>query len=348
MTNNSQLNWKDVLFCSGDCKTKLIKIIDYHLGGLFSIIIRPRDSGKIEFNKDKITKILIIRPGGIGDAVLVTPFIKEIKKVFQGVEIDILAERRNIEIFHIIKNLNLLDNVFKYDNLNFLSLYMKLRKKDYDIVFDTEQWHNISAIFAYFICKKIRIGFNTRFRRTRFYTTTVHYIHNEYEAYNFLNLLNALLPNKIAKQINSPFILLPDDLIFWAKQLIANDKVVAICLSASIMQRFWPADNFKNLTNYLINKGYNVLFLGGRKERKISNIILNGISRKDCILDFVGKTTIRQTAALISSSKFYIGLDTGILHLAYALGIPTISPLAPELRINGRLPEQKIFQSLEI
>ena len=45
----------------------------------------------------KIKNILIIRPGGIGDAIFLLPVIKALKN--EGVIIDILCENRNAQVF---------------------------------------------------------------------------------------------------------------------------------------------------------------------------------------------------------------------------------------------------------
>lgn len=331
MPVTARLTWKDVLFCSGDYRAKFFKIADYFLGGLLCFIIRPADIRPIGLDKDKIRRILIIRPGGIGDAALLIPFIKEAKDIFKNAQIDILAEKRNRGVFLMLKGL--IERVYYYDNFNIFFLPVKLKKNDYDIIFDTEQWHNLTALFAYFIRAKIRVGFDTRKQRSKFYTHLAPYSQEDYERDSFLNLLRRLHPGLVIKYTAVPFISLPGNLISWARGFIAADKeVVALCLSAGIPERGWPSRNFQELTNELIAKDYKVLFLGGKKERKLSGMILKGVSKKENILDFVGKTSLSETAALLSLCRLYIGLDSGILHLAYALGLPTISLFGPGIK----------------
>ena len=52
--------------------------------------------------------------------------------------------------------------------------------------------------------------------------------------------------------------------------------------------------------------------------------------------DWVGKITIEQTAALLSLARLSLGVDSGIMHLAGGVGVPTVGLLGPtssELRL---------------
>ena len=322
MPAKNKLNLKDVLFCAGDYRTKLVKITDYYIGGLVCALFRLRYK-QVDFQKDKVSKILIIRPGGIGDAVLLIPFLKEIRSIFIGAKIDILAEKRNVEVFRLASDL--FDEMFCYDSANFISIFMDLKMRNYDLVFDTEQWHNFSAILSYYICSKIRVGFATRPNRARFYTNSANYSQRDYEVDSFINLLGPWLLNRDKRRAEAPFLTLSDELISWARSFIPlNCNSVALSLSASIKQRIWSVNKLQALTNYLIRRNYKVIFLGGAKEIKLFNAILKGVIKKEGILDFVNKINLSQVAVLMSVSKFYFGSDSGILHIAYGLAVPSI------------------------
>ena len=49
-----------------------------------------------------IASILIIRPGGIGDAVLLAPPIHALQQLFPALHITVLAEQRNAAVFPLI------------------------------------------------------------------------------------------------------------------------------------------------------------------------------------------------------------------------------------------------------
>lgn len=147
-------------------KISLLKSIDRTIGrGFLTIIPRILKPGG---NDSKIQKILIIRPGGIGDAVLLLPSLRILKQLFPLSVIDILAEKRNQEIFSFSKEIR---RAYCYDRGVEL---LKCLKNKYDLVIDTEQWHRLSGIVAYLTRASLRVGFDTNERR-KVFTNPVQY-----------------------------------------------------------------------------------------------------------------------------------------------------------------------------
>ncbi len=72
-------------------KIELLKVVDKILGKPFVYLLAKRYQNKIPA---VIGRILIIRPGGIGDAVLLLPVFKALRDKFPEVQIDVLCEKR--------------------------------------------------------------------------------------------------------------------------------------------------------------------------------------------------------------------------------------------------------------
>ncbi len=147
----------------------LIKKIDQFIGPIL-IKILPKQSLQ---KKSYIHKqILIIRPGGMGDALLLLPALKELYKA-TGFSIDVLCEPRNETIF---KNTSFIKSTYSYQNPVTL---LKILFKPYDILIDTEQSHFLSAIIARLARAAIKAGFKTC-SREKMYTLSVCYRHDRY------------------------------------------------------------------------------------------------------------------------------------------------------------------------
>ncbi len=127
-------------------------------------------------------QILVIRPGGIGDAVLLLPALAEIRNYCPNAHIDILCEKRNQGVFHLSGDIN---RIYLYDSGWGL---LKCLRNSYDAVIDTEQWHRLSAIIAYLTGAHMRVGFNTN-ERGELFTHQVPYGHDDYEGLSFFNLI---------------------------------------------------------------------------------------------------------------------------------------------------------------
>lgn len=317
-----EINLKEILCSSCSFKIKCIKIFDFVLGGFLCSLIKTRKISKPLIIAD-IRNVLIIRPGGIGDAVLLIPMIKECRRVMQNARIDCLADKRNQEVFSLEDKL--VDNIFCYNQGNIFTLVGQLRRNNYDLVIDTEQWHNLSAVLVYFLKAKMTLGFNTRKKRANLYTHLVNYSQTDYEANSFLNLLSGLVPAGINKEFAVPFLKADARSSLYLDESSYGKKKIILSLSASVPERKLSVEKIEALAAVLIKKGFFVVLIGGKKEVPIAELINGSLNRDNNLLDLVGKLDLKQVLGIINSGNVYVGSDSGILHLAYALGIPTVA-----------------------
>ena len=297
-------------------RIKFIKLCDGLFGTVFlsvaTFLIKP----KFEIKKNP-SKFLIIRPGGIGDAVLLFPALKTLKENYPNSQIDVLAEKRNSDVF---KFCCYVDNLFLYDSLNFFTIF----QRTYDLVIDTEQWHKLSSVIGYLTKAPQRIGFNTN-NRAKLHTTSVDYSQKDYEVNSFLNLVSVVC-NKVAEfNPNEQFIKLRKNETFLGTLKTSNQVKVGIFFGATVNERKWGIENFSRLTNKLIEKGFAVIVLGGKADKADMNHYSSQITKKDNLIDLVGKTSLEETACVISKLDVLVSGDSGLMHLAYALGIKTVS-----------------------
>jgi ADP-heptose:LPS heptosyltransferase len=317
-----------------DRKIRFIKGLDRIAGALLCNILSlftrgsshsPARPLSVE-EQAKIGKILVIRPGGIGDAVLFYPLLLAIKSFFPRAELHILAEKRNAGV--LVAN-DIAGRIFLYDRFLSLDLFRVLFQ-GYDVVIDTEQYHNLSAIVALLTGARFRCGFDTGRRRDLF-THRVPYSQKIYEVYSFLSLFSALTGRQTDFDKNAPFYPVEERFIQWArqreKQLNAG-RIAAITPGASIPERRWAPDKFAELVQWLVSEGFGIVIIGGKSDMQDAALIVKKIP-SDKVLDLTGQTSIPEAAAITSLAEIYISSDTGILHIAYGVGTPTVHLFGP-------------------
>jgi heptosyltransferase-2 len=116
----------------------------------------------------------------------------------------------------------------------------------------------------------------------------------------------------------------------FANQCIATirkeDKIlVAIAPGAAHPKRMWPKENFADLMTRIYKEqlGKTVfVLLGGRNEKYLGSFLRD---KKLCVLDMIGKTTLRQVIALIANCKIFIGHDSGLAHVATAVNSSVVT-----------------------
>ncbi len=116
----------------------------------------------------------------------------------------------------------------------------------------------------------------------------------------------------------------------WAQRQLARwpQPLVGLQLHASCPQRTYPAKHIVRLTELLQATGYSVAFFGEQWAEK----------RPAGVIDLVGAASLRQVAALIEQMAAMVCPDSGLLHLAVAVGTPTVGlfgPIPPRLRTTG-------------
>lgn len=296
-------------------KIALLKFIDRVVGGVVVRLLPkpPRQPHAVP------RTFLLIRPGGIGDAVHLLPLLQRLREYFPTAKISVLSERRNAGVF-ILSPVAV--RVCCYDRpLEFLrALFLR-----YDVVIDSEQWHLLSAIAARLVRAPVKIGFASN-ERQRLFTDALPYPQATYEAEAFLSLLSPLaIP--LAPLPPPPWIRIPQKAQGEIAVLQAkiDGRYVVIFPGASVASRRWGEERFRLLARAISQSGWQVVVVGGREDCAIAAVICGDGWGSD----FSGKTSLAGTAALIAGADLLVSGDSGLLHIGAALGIPTVSLFGP-------------------
>lgn len=297
----------------------VLKRIDRLLGFVTSSLVPSFVSSKTFPSHDPA--ILLIRPGGIGDAVLLVPAIRLLKKQLPEADVDILAERRNAGVFPLCPGIR---SVYRYD---VPSEFLTVLRRRYDIVIDTEQWHRLSAVTARLIRSSVKVGFGTNERR-RMFSHAIAYSHDRYEAGSFFDLI-APLGVRIPASVDVPFLCIPENVLEKAKVLlgdVATRPYAVIFPGASISERCWGKERFGRVGACLFHRGMSVVVVGASTDAVMCKKICSLVPGS---LNLAGQTTLAETAAVITGASVLVSGDSGVLHMGMGLGVPTVSLFGP-------------------
>jgi lipopolysaccharide heptosyltransferase II len=295
-------------------KITLLKTLDKLVGTRLIHLLEKKRPPK----SSRSDKILMIRPGGIGDAVLLIPAIQALRESYPNASIDMLCEKRNLGIFSLSDHLK---TVYCYDQR--FQLIHCLRQ-DYDIVIDTEQWHRLSIVAGYLTNAPVRVGFATNDRQ-KLLTHPVPYNHDDYEVYSFLRLIEALTANVFTFDFNKPFIRAERETIkpaILSEIDKAKGDMLAIFPGASVVERQWGGANFGKLAKLFSDQGYQMVVIGAKNDSSVAQIIKS--FDRDC-MDLTGRTTLKEVASILTLCRALITADSGLMHIAYGVGTPTAS-----------------------
>lgn len=295
----------------------ILKSMDAIIGRALSYLL-PAASDNIPVYPPK--SFLIIRPGGIGDAVLLIPAINELKRSFPFSVITVLAEKRNAAVFCLCPQIH---SILCYDKPIDLKLAIT---QNFDCIIDTEQSHYLSACIARLTKSSRRIGFATN-KRGKLFHDKIAYHQDRYEAFSFFDLLQPfdIKPPTI---ITGNFLNIDKKSVQNAEKLLkqlTTKQFITIFPGASIPERCWGADRYNELVKLLKQFGVTPVVIGGKNEYRSGEQIIQNSQA----LNLAGKTTLAETAAIIAASSLLVTSDSGMLHLAVGLDVPTVSLFGP-------------------
>jgi ADP-heptose:LPS heptosyltransferase len=139
-----------------------------------------------------------------------------------------------------------------------------------------------------------------------------------------------LTGRKMSLEESLPRITLSDTQMKEARQLLLSEGVdpeveqlVVLFPGASNAIKMWPAERFAVLANRIAETyKVHILICGAHSDRATQEAVASRVSAP--VARLAGKTDLLQLAAILKHSGLYIGNDTGPLHLAAAVGTPTL------------------------
>jgi len=272
--------------------------------------------------KDRvIRRILVIRPGGMGDAILLIPMLAVLGSNYPSAAIDVLAERRNSAIFALSRDVR---RIFHYASPFDLA---RVIQGHYDVVIDSEQWHRLSAVVARLTGARITVGFASN-ERSRLFTHPIPYSLEEHERDSFLRLL-APLGCVLSHDAEPPYLTVPSEIYDSVRPRLASLRtrpIIALFAGGSIPDKRWAVRNFHGLASRLTERGLAVVVVGGAGDTISGKEIVKGLEHA---IDLTGTISLIQTAAVLAASILLVSNDSGILHLGAGVGARTVSLFGP-------------------
>ena len=116
------------------------------------------------------------------------------------------------------------------------------------------------------------------------------------------------------------------------------DKVLALGIGAGWPGRNYPLTLYIRALRELVAENWGVVVLGGKKEQEDGDFLVEHLPPGSTV-NIAGQTSLRETAAAIGLTDLYLGNDTGVMHMAAALGKPTVDICFEPASRRWLLPE---------
>jgi ADP-heptose:LPS heptosyltransferase len=264
-------------------------------------------------------KALVFFSAGVGDAILLVPLVNELKK--QGYAVTgLFTSPFGCE--SIFENTHLFDDVKIRKNKLAFVLFSIVNFRKYDAVFVNHFSFSKSHLtLAAFLGKDVYTNYK-EFTSAQS-SPAIHFIDpqpNTHDALQNVFLINASVNlsdlnfnlNYTSQKTNFD---LPKKFIV-IQPSSANNKAP---------YKSWDIEKWLELFKHLQTKSPDttLVLLGDNTELYLNGKINS--SNHPNVLSLIGKTTLNDAMEIIHQSQFYIGLDSGLMHMAVALNKPTFT-----------------------
>ncbi len=280
---------------------------------------------QFQLEQSKIKKILVIKPRAIGDVLLSTPVLPNLRREFPTAQIDFLVEKFAAPV---LDGNPFMDNIISFDTKSqtSLSIILQVRKRRYGLIIDLFA-NPRTAIITFFSGAKVRVGFPFKWRRFA-YNLLVPSRDGEFHNVEFN--LDALRRIGIAVQPSKPFFYLNDAAEefgdkFLEEHSLITEKFITINIGGGWEIKRWPADKFAELCEMVHEKlNLGVVVLYGPSEKVSAEKIA---SSSGAIL--APQTSLHEMGTIMRKSLLLITNDSGPMHIAAALDVPTLAIFGP-------------------
>lgn len=298
----------------------------------------------------EVRNVLIVRLDEIGDVILTTPLLRELRRNLPNAHITLVVAPH---VAGLIQHCPYVNEVLPYECRTEQLKWQRMRQhlsailftrrnlwaRQYDLAllprWDVDQDH--AAFLAYFSGARWRMGYSESVSEQKqrlnpgldkLLTHPLRDSAPKHEVEYSLALIHAL-SGGIQETHLELWTEAEDEAfakrIFQQAGVAATETVVALCPAGGTSPlKQWPVGRFIELGRWLqTSRNARLVLVGGPGEEALGVEIERGLDAP--VINLIGRTTLRQLAAVLRGCSLYVGNDTGPMHVAAAMKVPTVA-----------------------
>lgn len=280
----------------------------------------------------KTDSIVVRAPNWVGDAAMATPFFASLRKTFPESTITCLCRPLVADIFRFSPQIN---QIIELDESGGRSGWKairvnarRLRRERFDLAISLP--NSLSAALIFFLARiPQRIGYRGDWRRfaltgSRPFPRQGKRPHRvEYylqllklttTAPKYHRMLSLTIPDKISTEVTGKL---------EQNSIDAAKPYVALAPGAAQPDKMWMPERFAELAKRLEGEGVPVILVGGPAERELAESIVqsSGVLKEH---NLIGAGSLLFTAEVIRQAAVFVGNDSGLAHVAAAVGTRSV------------------------
>lgn len=270
-------------------------------------------------------RVTVVRTGGIGDTLLALPALRILREALPEARVTLVGSRCAQELLPLLRRP---PEFLRYDSTALTPLFAEPPARDPAGIFA-----GADVVIIYTADSGGALVRNAeRLCPGPVLPWPVQPPEEVHAACHFASALLAGRPSSPA--VDPPALRVPPEEQRWADGWLAGQAErserapVAVHPGSGGQRKTWPAERFARLVRTLRERGVGVLMVEGPADREACGRVREQLPEGADVWE-PGRVSLVRCAALLSRCDAYVGNDSGISHLAAALGLSTVVVFGP-------------------
>jgi ADP-heptose:LPS heptosyltransferase len=265
-------------------------------------------------------EVAFLQTAAIGDTVLSSAIVQDWKHLYPNSAVTLFTGSSNYDIARLIPGV---DKVTRLPVTHPLDAIRVIRSAGhFDVWLDFGAWPRINAILSWVANADLKVGFMTAGQHRHYvYDHVARHDPHDHEIRNYRRLLEAI---GVDGGGNLPA-------LRHHTSAVVNNRITVHMFpggSRSYLKE-WPEQNWVRLLAVLAEEGYEIFLTGADVDRDRALAVTAQVRNNGRISVVAGTQTMSDVVTILHSSRIVISVDTGIMHIASALGAALIALHGP-------------------
>ncbi|KAB0302206.1 glycosyltransferase family 9 protein [Vibrio fortis] len=267
--------------------------------------------------------VCFLRLSAIGDVCHAVAAVQALQKQWPTTEVTWIIGKVEAQLLEGLEGVELIVFDKKAGFAGMKDVWKKLSDRKFDALVHM-QLALRASLLTLGIKATHKVGFN--FKRAKeaqwlFTNKKIEDVQSQHVLDSFYSFVEYLGVPRSIPQWNLP--ISAEDTLF-AKESLNSTPTVVISPAASKDERNWLPERYAELADYVISQGYQVAICGSPAKREVTLAEVITEKMAHPVLNLVGKTSLKQLAAVLKEATVVIAPDSGPAHIATTQGTPVI------------------------
>ena len=295
--------------------------------------------------------VLVLRFSALGDVVLTLPAVDYL--CASGLSVHVLTKEKFSSLYLSLKRDNLTVHIIanRASLFELISKVASLKKFQFRAIIDFHR--NLRSRVVMLFCRLSAIGESPQYfsiSKPRFREGVLFIFRNRIFGKIFREIsprwvqslaiaFEALSSLGVAQTPNFDSVLAHSESQVYLRDLpplpakleMGNKRLVALCVDSTWVEKQWAENRFIELAKKLVHDGFLVVWLGLSTGKRLASEVVGSV-------DLTMQLSVQDSASVLAKAAVLVCNDSGLMHIAEAVGTPVVGIFGPTSKSLGFAP----------